>query len=330
MQSKFDKFADHPNYYKLLVDFRVYDKAGNYAPQSAVQMAFPDDFEKVVGESLTEAQATQNELDADMSSLLDEVRRELKIGQKQFSTRKDIVGVDGKLYPVVVEMDAPGLSRASRSVSNMENHIKKYLVGKKIPVIDENGNVEVLEFAGAEERVKKDGSKGSHKVIDEMARSRNDLQKQAVVNVYEIAKRSSDPIANDEHSHQWLDERGWVRRFCFVMEQGGDIIYPSMLSIGRSKDGRSILYFVRVEKNEGVAIDEIATSDYAKGKNRQAVKITKPSDSWILSQADDSVKQYSRRDSEGNELTPEQQEFFKDSKIRNKKGDLLVVYLLFC
>ena len=89
MQSKFDKFADHPNYYKLLVDFRVYDKAGNYAPQSAVQMAFPDDFEKVVGESLTEAQATQNELDADMSSLLDEVRRELKIGQKQYSARNE-------------------------------------------------------------------------------------------------------------------------------------------------------------------------------------------------------------------------------------------------
>ena len=84
---KFDKFADHPNYYKLLVDFRVYDKAGNYAPQSAVQMAFPDDFEKVVGESLTEAQTTKNELDADMSSLLDEVRRELKIGQKQYSRR---------------------------------------------------------------------------------------------------------------------------------------------------------------------------------------------------------------------------------------------------
>ena len=35
---------------------------------------------------------------------------------------------------------------------------------------------------------------------------------------------------------------------------------------------------------------------------------------------------YSERDSNGNTLTEEQQEFFKDSKVRNEKGDLLVMY----
>ncbi len=34
----------------------------------------------------------------------------------------------------------------------------------------------------------------------------------------------------------------------------------------------------------------------------------------------------SGRDSLGNELTTEQQEFFKDSKVRDKKGNLLVLY----
>lgn len=84
---KFDAFKDHPNYYKLLVDFRVYDKAGNYAPQGAVRMAFPDDFNKIVGESLAEAQDTQKRLDADMKDLLDEIRSELKLGHEQYSDR---------------------------------------------------------------------------------------------------------------------------------------------------------------------------------------------------------------------------------------------------
>ena len=35
---------------------------------------------------------------------------------------------------------------------------------------------------------------------------------------------------------------------------------------------------------------------------------------------------YSDRDSEGNALSAEQQEFFKDSKVRDKKGNLMVVY----
>lgn len=35
---------------------------------------------------------------------------------------------------------------------------------------------------------------------------------------------------------------------------------------------------------------------------------------------------YSRRDSEGNELSQQQQEFFKDSKVRDKRGNLKVMY----
>ena len=43
---------------------------------------------------------------------------------------------------------------------------------------------------------------------------------------------------------------------------------------------------------------------------------------------EDSLSQfrYSTRDSEGNELSKEQQEFFKDSKVRDENGNLLVVY----
>ena len=92
---KFDEFADHPNYYKLLIDFRVYDAKGNYAPQGAVKMEFPSDFNEIVGESLVEAQETQSRLDADMKGLLDEIRSELKLGtqnqQEQYSDREQTI-----------------------------------------------------------------------------------------------------------------------------------------------------------------------------------------------------------------------------------------------
>ena len=42
---KFDEFKDDPNYYKLLVDFRVYDDNGNYLAQQSVKPVYPPDAE---------------------------------------------------------------------------------------------------------------------------------------------------------------------------------------------------------------------------------------------------------------------------------------------
>ena len=55
--------------------------------------------------------------------------------------------------------------------------------------------------------------------------------------------------------------------------------------------------------------------------------INDSSSSNSISQSTDSVKRkFSDRDSEGHTLTAEQQEFFKDSKVRDSKGRLLPVY----
>lgn len=42
---KFDEFKDNPNYYKLLVDFRVYDIDGTYTEQEAVKPVYPSNEE---------------------------------------------------------------------------------------------------------------------------------------------------------------------------------------------------------------------------------------------------------------------------------------------
>lgn len=70
----FDEFADEDNYYKLLEDFRLYDGDGNYAPQKAVKMTFPENVSKVIRESLEETRATSNKMAKDQKELYKDAR----------------------------------------------------------------------------------------------------------------------------------------------------------------------------------------------------------------------------------------------------------------
>ena len=80
---KFDtptrKFSDHPNYYKLLVDFQVYKNVDGkevYAPQQVVQMNYPDELDRLV----------RNELDREEA--------EYQLHLKEFpQAQKEILGV---------------------------------------------------------------------------------------------------------------------------------------------------------------------------------------------------------------------------------------------
>ena len=75
---KFDKFQDNPNYYKLLIDFKSYDSEGNYLPQGAVKMAFPEEIGTLVHDALVEQQAVEtkreNELSNEQNTLYTEVK----------------------------------------------------------------------------------------------------------------------------------------------------------------------------------------------------------------------------------------------------------------
>ena len=78
---------------------------------------------------------------------------------------------------------------------------------------------------------------------------------------------------------------------------------------------------VNVKINEGFAAERNATSH----NSGHAFRTTKPSDSR-LSQEKATVKKYSMKDSSGRELTAEQEEYFRDSKVRDEQGRLMVMY----
>ena len=88
---RFDEFRDNPNYYKLLVDFRVYDTDGTYREQQAVKPIYPGEAEfkdlilngvkdkdgKVYG-GLIQSQENSDRLKAETKQIVNEYRGVLK------------------------------------------------------------------------------------------------------------------------------------------------------------------------------------------------------------------------------------------------------------
>ena len=83
--------------------------------------------------------------------------------------------------------------------------------------------------------------------------------------------------------------------------------------------------------NEGVQYPNISNSKLqtAEGRRSENTPFNQQSvsDGIVTENGNDVKRKYSvSRDSQGNELSKEQQEYFKDSKVRDKKGRLLTVY----
>lgn len=173
--------------------------------------------------------------------------------------KRYMIDVNGTLHSVV-ELDEGDFKKVTRNSKAFANYIYSHLLGVEIEVFDKNGEIEIIEFAKVNERVKKDGVKNYHKVVCKLTQERSNTKKLIIVNLIEIIKNSEYLDENFENSHQWLDEKGWEIRKCFVMKKKGNIIYPVVLSIGRTRDGRNILYSANIKINEGVTIDKDATS----------------------------------------------------------------------
>lgn len=159
----------------------------------------------------------------------------------KYSIREDIVDVNGVEYDRVVELDYKVFNRVRRSGKAYIDFIRNNLIKQRITVFDDNGDSEVIEFAGEKERVLKDGAKNKHPVIGELTQAKNETKKLVIVNAVETAEISRYSDSSTEHSHQWLDENGWEERTSYVMTKD-DTIYPVTLHITKAKNGRNILY----------------------------------------------------------------------------------------
>ena len=192
----------------------------------------------------------------------------------KYSTRRNLVGEDGKVYPIVVELNEKDFRKATKSGKDFAKYLYEHFLNQKFVVYDADGNEEVIEFAGQNERVKKDGADNGHPVWGEFTQEKDYINKKVIINLPEVVANSDQTDFNPNGNHQWLDQNGFEIRTCYVIQRNKNIIMPIKLSIGKAKDGRNILYSAKRQKNEGVAIDINATSEFAKKQKETAVKIT--------------------------------------------------------
>lgn len=124
----------------------------------------------------------------------------------------------------------------------IRNYVYNNLAGTELTVYN-NNTPETIYLAKKNERVIKDGANNSHRVIDKLARNRSgdNIRNLSIVHIDELAKVSNYVDENSEHVHQWLDEKGWEFRTAYAKSMDGRI-YKMTLNIGKSRDGRKILY----------------------------------------------------------------------------------------
>lgn len=155
---KYPQFVDHPNYYKVLEDFRCIDNEGNYSPQQPVQVSFFDDVEQRLSESL-EDRTMQEGLDTairgnaaiteGIEKIMSKPRLDGKIRDMMLARLKQVLGKDNvaslKQEDFFEELqkvytDQMGAERAQQQVEVLRTSggiVYGFAVGNRI-VLNEN------------------------------------------------------------------------------------------------------------------------------------------------------------------------------------------------
>lgn len=123
----------------------------------------------------------------------------------------------------------------------LSQYVYNNMAGMELTAYDAAGRPETVYLARTNDRVQKDGTKNSRKVIDKLARSTGDnIRSLAVVHLDEALTTSRYENSTDEHNHQWMDENGWEYRKTYLQDRSGNI-YEATLNIADGRD-RKILY----------------------------------------------------------------------------------------
>ncbi|MBR5198406.1 MAG: hypothetical protein IKW20_01095 [Bacteroidales bacterium] len=108
---KFDEFKGHENYYKLLTDFTVYDKSGNYVAQREVKAVFPKEgnkfgaMKKLIEAGLEEDAIIEGRRKSKMSEMVDEIERTIPRTEAEISDDEQVEQADHDVEANFVKED---------------------------------------------------------------------------------------------------------------------------------------------------------------------------------------------------------------------------------
>jgi len=231
---------------------------------------------------------------------------------------REVVGESGKTYGKGVYLD-------SNKLTNIPEDQRKAAViglfrklgGKKVVAYDQNGASIEISIAEGSRRYK--NSKGKSIPVNNHITSflNSPVKQEALILADElIAASRFEGQEKAVHAHDWLDNDGknpWDVWKVFIQEKNNSV-WEATLKIANTVDGEKVLYEIYpIEMVEAARKPGTSTTNN---------KVAQP-DAEVKSE---SAVRKSDRDSNGNQLSKEQQEFFKDSKVRDDNGNLLPVY----
>ena len=234
----------------------------------------------------------------------------------------------GAKYSVETLPDGKKYVRADRQVvfgndpDSWSDQVESYINGKirngeNISLVAEDGEILVLT---ADTAGKIASNKTSHGTT--MADEKFYVKANAGVHIDELAQVSVNdnpnkkPKADLDGRHGDFAEGGWTYRTAFFHDFDGKY-YRLKISAAIGKDGTVVYNIGDIEERSFPKV----TGSSAKGGALNG----KASSGDNVAQNGENVK-YSLSDSEGRQLTKEQAEYFRDSKIRDKDGNLKVMY----
>ena len=128
---KFAEFRREENYYKLLVDFTVYDESGTYVPQREVRAVFPKEGETfgsmkdLIKSGLKEDALIQGKRDALIPKMVDEIERTIARTEAEIPDDEQVEQAD---HDVEAElMDENRVQKSIRTYDSVEEMDSDYL-----------------------------------------------------------------------------------------------------------------------------------------------------------------------------------------------------------
>lgn len=245
-----------------------------------------------------------------------------------------------------VEKTAPAESRQSiRETSNGKKYVKagrkvlfgsdpdswseqledyingKIRRGQDVQLIAEDGDVLLLTRTSAGKLSDNHTSDG--RTMSDAAFERKASAAAHIDELVEVSSKSKKTIIDKDARHGDMASGGWNYRTAYFMDFDGKY-YKTTISVAEGSGG-SIVYNVgKMQERSTPQIDGSSGKADALRGNTFTNSIRQSNDN---SQEKSSNKlQSSMRDSAGRELTEAQQEYFKDSKVRDADGNLKLVY----
>ena len=216
---------------------------------------YGDDTDAYVEEIIADAYAGMNRTDYGTNKLRADVKMEVGQWQKKSGSARappagdkfSIIRVEGQKQDygqgVLLDINIFDGVKTRDWGSVLGKYVYENMAGAELTMYDENGDAETVYLARENDRVRKDGANRSHKVLDKLAGYRGDnVRAQAIVQLSEVLATSKQQETTDTHSHQWMDENGWIIRTAYLQNKNGDI-YEATLNIADGRD-RKILYEV--------------------------------------------------------------------------------------